>query len=202
MVNIFGNHSAIIMRKEFIWTCVQFWMVTERERELFESTKRKALWVVIEKEKLLGGNCILTLIYCLNNKFATQKGQVYYYILLHNTDSCVWWRYLLINPRKEHLVCAIVKIHVSTEREDKDYTEERESTLLRHVGIYLPNHTASRFRKQSFLSVVWNIKSIKNGLFEILSVILYYVMTNRGSMSLRKVGTCLTNYTMLHFRGQ
>jgi len=59
-----------------------------------------------------------------------------------------------------------------TEREAKDYTEEGENTLFRHVGIYLPNHTASRFRRQSFLSVVWNNKSLKNGLFEILSVIM------------------------------
>lgn len=65
-----------------------------------------------------------------------------------------------------------VKIHVLTEGGDKDYTEEGESTLLQHVDIYLPNNTASRFRRQSFLSVVWNIKSHKNGLFEILSVIL------------------------------
>jgi len=38
-----------------------------------------------------------------------------------------------------------------TEHEDKDFTEEGDRTLLRHVGTYLPNHTASRFGRQSFL---------------------------------------------------
>jgi len=41
-----------------------------------------------------------------------------------------------------------------TEREDKDFTEEGDSSLLRHVGTYLPDHTVSRFGRQSFLSVV------------------------------------------------
>jgi len=128
MVNIFGGHSIIIMRKELIWTCVQFWMGTERERELFESTKRKALWMVIEKDKLLGGNCILILIYCLNKKFVTQKWQGFF----NKTDSCVWWRYLLINPRKEYLVCVIesrsmfwqnVKIKILLKKETARYSD-------------------------------------------------------------------------------
>jgi hypothetical protein len=36
--------------------------------------------MVIEKEKLLGGNCILILIYYLNDKFVTQKQQDFYTI--------------------------------------------------------------------------------------------------------------------------
>jgi hypothetical protein len=39
------------------------------EIELFESTNMKALWTVMETDKLLGVNFILILNKCLNDKF-------------------------------------------------------------------------------------------------------------------------------------
>jgi hypothetical protein len=41
--------------------------------EAFESTNKKALWMVIKKEKLLTVNFILILISCVNVKFVTHK---------------------------------------------------------------------------------------------------------------------------------
>jgi len=125
--------------------------------------------MVIEKEKLLGGNCILILICCLNDKFVTQKRQVF----LHNTDSCVWWRYLLINPRKEHLVCAEesrsmfwqnVKIKIILKKETARYYD----TL---VPIYQTTrlHALGDTLSCQFCGI---LNPSKYGLFEVSSVIL------------------------------
>jgi hypothetical protein len=45
------------------------------EIELFQFTNTKAMRIVTKKEKLLTVNLILTLIYCLNDSFVTQKRQ-------------------------------------------------------------------------------------------------------------------------------
>jgi hypothetical protein len=57
-VSILGGDNVGHCDVTFIWTCVKFWMVTEIE--LFESTNKKAMWMVMKKEKLLQVNFNLT----------------------------------------------------------------------------------------------------------------------------------------------
>jgi len=65
----FWEVMSVIARKKFVWTCVEFWMVTEIE--LFEFTNANSLWTAIKKKKLLTVNSTLIVISCLIDLFVT-----------------------------------------------------------------------------------------------------------------------------------
>ena len=88
-VSILGGVSiGHCEKKKFVWTCVQFWMVTEiRSVWIY---KYKSI-LIGNKEKLLTVNCILVVIWCLNDIFTQMIYLLHFTIYIlksHHQPQC------------------------------------------------------------------------------------------------------------------